>query len=278
MSSLIRHPLLARATAGAFAAALVVAGHPAPSLAASEAEYSCRYGETVRRVELRFAGEGGRMPCEVVYWRDTEQPGQSEVLWHAQRDAQFCRDKTREVVGRLQAGGWRCEAIKAPEAAGLAVARPEEAVVPALAPAARLSLEDFAAAVEADVRRLNQFAEHGRFEATAFTLGDLDRDDAADGAALLTYQGDGAASALYLLAYLHDGQGFRPAARTRLAVGEGSLEAGIEAIEGGVIRVELHGNGSGEGEPREASFLLIDDELVEAGEARLSAGRETTIR
>jgi hypothetical protein len=276
MSSPVRRPPLARAAVGAFAAAVALMGGPAPSLAASEAEYSCRFGETVRRVELRFAGAGARMPCEVVYWRDTEQPGQSEVLWHAQRDAQFCRDKTREVVGRLESGGWSCQAIGAPEA-GPTIARPEEEVVPALAPAARLSLDDLAAAVEADVHRLNQLTEHGRFEATAFTLGDLDRDEAADGAALLTYHGDGAASALYLLAYLRDGQGFRPAARTRLAIGDGPLGGSIEAIDGGAIRVEIHPQ-TAEGAPREAAFLLVDDELVEAGEAQFSAGRETTIR
>jgi hypothetical protein len=275
MSNLRRRPPLLRAAAAAAVATGWAIADPAPALAASEAEYSCRFGQTVRRVELRFAGEGARMPCEVVYWRDSEQPGHSEVLWHAQRDAQFCRDKTQEVVERLQAGGWSCEAISGAEA-GPEVARREEEVVPALAPAARLSVDDLAAAIEADVRRLNELTDLGRFEAQAFTLGDLDHDQAADGAALLTYHGEGAPNALYLLAYLHEGGHFRPVARTRLLVGDGLLEGSITTIDGGAIQVEARAGESGQ--RRQAAFLLIDGDLVEAGEGQLSAGRETTIR
>jgi hypothetical protein len=73
-------------------------------------EFQCRRGDLVRRVEVRFADSADRLPCEVVYWKDDEAPGQPQPLWSAEREAGFCSEKAREMVARLESAGWACAA------------------------------------------------------------------------------------------------------------------------------------------------------------------------
>ena len=62
---------------------------------------------------------GMTLPCEVHYYKDTEAPGESQVLWSAQAQEGYCEAKTEEFVARLQGWGWSCgaSAEPAPEAA-----------------------------------------------------------------------------------------------------------------------------------------------------------------
>ncbi len=80
--------------------------------------YSCSYSELVRRVEI-LTEPGVPVPCEVHYYKDTEAPGEHQVLWSAQNDAGYCQTKTEEFVAKLEGWGWSCSASDA--------ARPEEA-------------------------------------------------------------------------------------------------------------------------------------------------------
>ena len=77
--------------------------------AAAASETRCTRGDDgVRRVEIAVQDPNGDVPCEVVYWKDTEQPGVRTVLWSAQTDAAFCARKAEELVGTLVDGGWSC--------------------------------------------------------------------------------------------------------------------------------------------------------------------------
>ncbi len=90
-------------------AVLLVAMLPALSFAQSSQNYLCNYGELQRRVEILYE-TGGTLPCEVHYYKDSEAPGEMNVLWRAMNEAGYCEAKTQEFVTKLKALGWSCEA------------------------------------------------------------------------------------------------------------------------------------------------------------------------
>ena len=76
---------------------------------AAASETRCTRGDdAIRRVEIAVPDPNGDVPCEVVYWKDTEQPGVRSVLWNAQTDAAFCARKAEELVDTLKSAGWSC--------------------------------------------------------------------------------------------------------------------------------------------------------------------------
>jgi hypothetical protein len=91
---------------------LVLAG----SAAASETR-CVRGDDAIRRVEIAAQDPVQNVPCEVVYWKDTEQPGVRSVLWTAQTDADYCVRKAEELIANLEAGGWSCAAAGEPQSA-----------------------------------------------------------------------------------------------------------------------------------------------------------------
>ena len=105
--------------------ALVLFALAAPAVALSQdaGKYQCTQGDLVRRVEI-YAEPGVSVPCEVHYFKDTEAPGESEVLWSAQSQAGFCEQKAEEFVAKLRGWGWDCSASDA-------VAEPDEPEAPA---------------------------------------------------------------------------------------------------------------------------------------------------
>jgi len=113
-----------------------------PGLAAGQAatSYQCSYGELQRRVEI-LTEPGVSVPCEVHYYKDTEAPGERQVLWSATGEEGYCERKTEEFIVKLQGWGWSCSAggaEPAPEAAPepevAPEAEPEEATEPAPEP------------------------------------------------------------------------------------------------------------------------------------------------
>jgi hypothetical protein len=78
---------------------------------AAASETRCVRGDdAIRRVEIAARDPDRDVACEVVYWKDTEQPGVRTVLWSAQTDAAFCSRKAEELVDTLVGGGWSCTA------------------------------------------------------------------------------------------------------------------------------------------------------------------------
>ena len=59
-----------------------------------------RGDDTIRRVAIEVQDPSRDAPCEVVYWKDTEEPGVRSVLWRAQTDAGYCAQKAEELIGR----------------------------------------------------------------------------------------------------------------------------------------------------------------------------------
>jgi len=69
--------------------------------------YQCSFGELQRRVEI-LTEPGVSVPCEVHYYKDTEAPGEKEVLWSAGSQQGFCERKTEEFISKLEGWGWDC--------------------------------------------------------------------------------------------------------------------------------------------------------------------------
>ena len=86
---------------------LISAVLPALSFAQSPQNHACTFGDLERRVEI-VTEAGLDVPCEVHYYKDTEMPGERQVLWNAQTDAGYCASKAQEFVARLEGWGWDC--------------------------------------------------------------------------------------------------------------------------------------------------------------------------
>jgi len=83
---------------------------------AQGAETACTYGDMVRRVVV-MSEPGVAVPCEVHYFKDTEAPGEDQVLWSASSQAGYCEEKAAGLVAKLEGWGWDCGAAAPPAAA-----------------------------------------------------------------------------------------------------------------------------------------------------------------
>ena len=319
-------------------AVATLAGH------AQSEEFQCRRGDLVRRIELRFADDADRLPCQVVYWKDQESPGEPRVPWKADRDLEFCVAKAREMVDGLQSGGWTCDGAgqPSPDAAQLNAIEPsvgaarepaaqptgpsprdddanrtapsegssrEAAAQPAtppppddaanrIAPSEGSSREAAAqpaapppddaangvatsdqstlqAALDRDIRRLEELsgAASGRFKPEMTTLGDLDGDGVPDGAVLLSHRDDDGGSSHHLLAYLFDGNTFRPVARLNLeSYYQNVTSVALGEVADGGVELLLHTRRAGDpaccpSGRRNATFELRDGQFVLVAES-----------
>lgn len=82
---------------------------PLVSLAQEPTSYVCKIGDLTRRVEIVYE-TGVTVPCEVQYFKDSESPGQMQVLWRALNEEGYCEARTREFVTKLKGMGWDCGA------------------------------------------------------------------------------------------------------------------------------------------------------------------------
>jgi hypothetical protein len=103
-----------------------------PGLALAQGtETQCTHGDMMRRVVI-MAEPGLGVPCEVHYFKDTEAPGEDQVLWSASQQVGYCEEKAAAFVAKLEGWGWDCSGA-APETPA-PPAEPAEATAPAEAP------------------------------------------------------------------------------------------------------------------------------------------------
>jgi hypothetical protein len=273
---------------------LLAAAWPVGSRAATEEAFTCRHGQEERRVELQSADATSRVPCQVVYWRDARKSANGQAIWTADHDFGFCIERTRDLVQRLEEGGWSCAKIAPPTSAAqstpttapvpspappTSAARSTPAPAPAPAPAPyeappppppadRATLDE---ALARDLKRLAELnaSPGARFDVQSAVLGDLDRDGIDDAAVLMIYRTEAPESAQFLVAYRFDGSTFRPAARTYLGGPGGDVRAsGIERIADGRIVVLFQVRQPADPEccpsgSRRESYVLKDGNLIE---------------
>jgi hypothetical protein len=88
---------------------LAVALTASAAQAAEKSQVSCTSGDLVRRVVVEVGDLSTSLPCEVIYWKDKEAPGERRVLWNARSDAAFCDQKAAGLVNKLSTAGWQCD-------------------------------------------------------------------------------------------------------------------------------------------------------------------------
>ena len=72
------------------------------SVSAQDApEYRCVLEDLQRRVVI-FYETGVIVPCEVHYFKDTEAPGEREVLWRALNESGYCEAQAQAFVEKLE--------------------------------------------------------------------------------------------------------------------------------------------------------------------------------
>ena len=106
---------------------------PTMAFAQDSNNYQCSLNDLTRRVEI-FYETGVTVPCEVHYYKDTEMPGERQVLWRAANEEGYCEAKAAEFVQKLEGMGWSCTAgAAAPAASEEMAGEPDD--TDALAPA-----------------------------------------------------------------------------------------------------------------------------------------------
>jgi hypothetical protein len=108
-----------------FVALFVTSLIPGLVLAQGETSYQCNFENLQRRIEI-LTEPGVTVPCEVHYYKDSEMPGEKQVLWSASSEEGYCESKTLEFVAKLTEWGWTC----GPSAAAEPAATPEPAMEP----------------------------------------------------------------------------------------------------------------------------------------------------
>ncbi len=90
-----------------FLAVLLAAMLPSLAFGQGSQNYQCSYGDLQRRVEILYE-TGVTVPCEVHYYKDTEEPGERQVLWRALNETGYCERKTEGLIAKLLEMGWQC--------------------------------------------------------------------------------------------------------------------------------------------------------------------------
>jgi hypothetical protein len=101
---------------GKILAIFLAASLPSLSIAQAPHDYQCSLDNLERRVVI-FYETGVTVPCEVHYFKDTEAPGETQVLWRALNEAGYCERMADNFVGKLRDLGWSCEQGSASEPA-----------------------------------------------------------------------------------------------------------------------------------------------------------------
>ena len=86
---------------------IAMAGLPFAAMAQDHNGYLCTNGDLQRRVEIVYE-TGVSVPCEVHYYKDTEAPGEPQVLWRALSEEGYCEVQAEAFVEQLANWGWDC--------------------------------------------------------------------------------------------------------------------------------------------------------------------------
>ena len=84
------------------------------AIAQDSGNYECSMNGMVRRIAV-FHEPGVTVPCEVHYFKDTEAPGERQVLWSARSEAGYCEARAAEFAEKLGGMGWTCRSTAADE-------------------------------------------------------------------------------------------------------------------------------------------------------------------
>ena len=124
---------------------------PIVAFAQSSDTYQCAMGGLTRRVEIAREGSSS-VPCEVLYFKDSEAPGERQVLWSATNEAGYCETQAQGFVAKLEGLGWECAGTPGSPAPAAAAA-PAAPAAPSAEPAAAAAPADDTEALSAPEQR-----------------------------------------------------------------------------------------------------------------------------
>ena len=73
--------------------------------------FICNYAQRERRIEVVYTNPPQQVPCQVQYFKDTEEPGNMQVLWSANDEIGYCETQAEQLAERLRGFGWECERL-----------------------------------------------------------------------------------------------------------------------------------------------------------------------
>lgn len=90
---------------GAFLASCLVALPFVSQASAQQGIYCLNGNKDSRYLVIEVEDPNTGLPCTVIDKTDRENP---KMLWRAEHQRAFCRDRMRKLVGRLTGQGWMC--------------------------------------------------------------------------------------------------------------------------------------------------------------------------
>lgn len=68
----------------------------------------CTQGKNKRVVEITVDDAAKKAPCKVHYKKETEKPGDDQVIYNSANNGKFCEEKAKAFVDKLTGMGWSC--------------------------------------------------------------------------------------------------------------------------------------------------------------------------
>ncbi len=69
----------------------------------------CKSGKQERSVQIQYFEQDRQVPCEVHYYKNSEESAMGQVLWRAANEVGFCEKKMAVFVEDLSNLGWDCQ-------------------------------------------------------------------------------------------------------------------------------------------------------------------------
>ena len=231
----------------------------------------CSKGADVRRIEIRFADDSGRLPCKVIYRPEVESDTLGIISWQNIPNLAACKAQADEVIKRLTVEDWICtedQEVDEVEVGNIARLFEQDAAAdanpseidaektqgeddgdlargtdgparlidnPGIAPPSA----DLASLIKSDLDQLDITLD-GTLEAEIAGYGDLNADDIDDALVLYTYNSPQPAYRQFIAIYMFDGETYQLTA-TKPVSGtiSATMGARIVAIDRGVIHLVL---------------------------------------
>lgn len=206
---------------------------------------SCKLDDGTRRIKIEVEDPKRGKPCALVYWSETDQSDEGQVLWRAEHDAEFCTKRLGFIVDKWTDEGWQCstddsiaqvavETAIVPELALAPTKEPESEAAPVNVDEPSSSIDPkLEAIIEADAERIGEWMEV-EADIKVAAHGDLNADGTDDAVVFLAYQSEQAAYRQYLMSYLVADETYELAG-VKLLTGANPppAEARVEQIDGG---------------------------------------------
>lgn len=75
----------------------------------SDTSITCVQANHIRKIKLLVEDDVTKLPCKIVYIKETEAPNNPQTLWSAQNDYSYCEKKFIEFKAKLEGWGWVCK-------------------------------------------------------------------------------------------------------------------------------------------------------------------------